>query len=469
MKKILIVFLAICLASTLFASCNKKFEPKTAGELWDKINETMDSLDSYETDTTGKMELQMDTADSSGKVKTVKISMDISTKNIVSGQNGDDYYEYSVSDSTMKTTRNNGYWDTTIVEKEKSIEAFHNGKMFLSTETSSGRKRKLYSSLTKEDYIAYQESRDADFADMDFNDCTNASFAQNEDGTWALSYSGYTKKTVNKMTEAFGMDQSGMDLKIEDMEISVLADGEFRVTEMKIKFIFDEDNETIKDPSLEMTAKYASFNAATPITDTLNPADYTEIPDCRLLSEFEDMIEALEEKKEGSFTLYIHQVMNGSVLGMGQTYKETDTVSYGEKNGSYFYDITATTGGENVEVSYANGKQTVRVSGAEQTVDQTEDEAKAYINGLLNNAKYSANAVGSLTEKSEGVYEIQCDNPDKSAYSSIFSSLGISHVKYEQTITITVKDGNIKKIESHMLANGTGLEIDVTSTVTVNS
>lgn len=455
MKKILAFLLVFCLCATIFVSCGKYFKPKTAKDLWDKINETMDSLDSYEMNMTGNMELQ---------VNNVKISMDISTKNIVSGQNGDDYYDYSVSDSTMKTTRNNGYWDTTVSEKEKSIEAFHNGKMFLSTETSSGRTRKLYSSLTKDEYIAYQESRSADFADMDFNDCTNASFAQNEDGTWSLSFSGYTKKTVDTMTEAFGMDQSGMDLKIEDMEISVLADGEFRVTEMKVKFIFDEDNETIKEPSLEMTAKYASFNAATPITDTLNPADYMEIPDCRLLTEIEDMIKALEEKKDGSFTLALEQKMSGFKLSRSQTYTETDTVAYGEKNGSYFYDITATASGEAIEISYANGNQTIRVSGAEQTVDQTEDEAKAYINGLINNAKYSANAVGTITKKADGVYEIVCDNPDTSEYSSIFNSVDVRDPQYQQTITVTIQNDSIVKIENHMVAEGLGLKIEVVST-----
>ena len=460
MKKFLIVLLAICLSVTLFVSCNRNFKPKTAGALWDKINETMDSLDSYEMDMTGTMALQ---------ANGVKLSVDITTKNIVSDQNGNDYYEYSVSDSTMKTTYDHGSFDTTVTEKETSIEAFHNGKMFLSTKTSSGRKRKIYSSLTAKEYLAYKESRNADLSDMDFKDCTNASFAQNEDGTWSMSFSGYTKKTVDKMTEAFGMDQAGMDLKIEDIEISILADGEFRVTEMKIKFIFDEDNETIKEPSLEMTAKYANFNAATPITDTLNPEDYTEFLDCRLLTEFEDMIEALEEKKDGSFTLNLEQKMSGFKLGSSQTYTEKDTVAYGEKNGSYFYDITANASGEIVEISYANGKQTIVISGTEQSVDQTEDEAKAYINGLINNAKYSANAVGTITKKADGVYEIQCDNPDKSDYSSIFSSLSINNPQYTQTITVTVKDGNISKIESHMIAEGVGLKIEVTSTLEVNA
>ena len=146
----------------------------------------------------------------------------------------------------------------------------------------------------------------------------------------------------------------------------------------------------------------------------MNPEDYTEFLDCRLLTEFEDMIEALEEKKDGSFTLNLEQKMSGFKLGSSQTYTEKDTVAYGEKNGSYFYDITANASGEIVEISYADGKQTIVISGTEQSVDQTEDEAKAYINGLINNAKYSANAVGTITKKADGVYEIQCDNPDKS-------------------------------------------------------
>ena len=42
--------------------------------------------------------------------------------------------------------------------------------------------------------------------------------------------------------------------------------------------------------------QYSKYNEAEKITDTINPENYKEIADCRLLTDFEDMIEKLEEE-----------------------------------------------------------------------------------------------------------------------------------------------------------------------------
>lgn len=467
MKKIFVIFLAICLCLTVFTSCQPvkepDFEPQNAKALWDKMNETMDSLNSYESTGTGKI---------SFNIANVKFSMEMEMKLIVAGLKEGDYYYYSFSEMTADQTDGAVLGSaSTEIMNEKSIEAFHDGKMFIST-VSKERTQKVYSSLTKEEYIAYRESQEAKNGDIDYNDCTTASFTHNEDGTWTLQYSGYTKKTVDKMLGTFGMMEMDFDFDVEDLEFFILADEEFRVKEMNVKFIFDERSMESSAPFFEIKTQYANFNAATPITDTLNPADYTEIPDCRLLTELEDMIEALEDSKNGSFTLDMAQTLTVPSLEQRQVYKETDTVTYGEQNGSYFYDIKAVSGSDTFEISYANGKQTIRISGQEQTVSQTKADAKAYINGLINTAKYSSDYVSRITKKAEGVYEIQCDRPDTTNYEAIFEAYSGDLLEISQTITVTVKDGKIEKIENYTFAKGTAstgyqrisMEIEVIST-----
>ena len=465
MKKFLTFFLTICLCMIIFTSCKPKFEPQSAKELWDKINETMENLKAYESSGTGTLSLTV-----SGE----RIAMDITMNSIVSGLNTDDYYYYSSSKTSAKKP---GMFSDKLYEfmYEKNMEAFHDGKMFVSTE-SNEHSQKIYSSLTKEEYMAYRERKDTDTADIDFNDCTNASFAQNEDGTWSLQYSGYTKKTMDEMLETFGMNDAGFDFDVQDMEISILSDSEFRVKEMNIKFIFDEADEGSTAPSFEISTQYSNYNAATPITDILNPEKYTEIEDCTLIYEFEDMLKDIEEKTNGSFTLEMEQTLSIPSMNQSQIYSERETVIYGKKNGAYFYDATATTGSENFEISYANGTQTIRVSGQEQTVSQTEDAAKAYIQSLINTAKYDADYVSLMTKKSDGVYEIQCHQPESSAYDAIFEAYSGKTRSILQTITITVENGSIVKIENHTLAKGyasTGyqqieMEIKVTSTNVFN-
>ena len=95
---------------------------------------------------------------------------------------------------------------------------------------------------------------------------------------------------------------------------------------------------------------------------------------------------------------------------------------------------------------------------------------------MINTAKYSADYVSTLTKKSDGVYEIQCQQPESSAYDAIFEAYSGKTKSIVQTITVTVENGSIVKIENHTLAKGyahtgyqqIGMEIEVTSTNVFN-
>ncbi len=439
MKKIFSIFLAVCICLSVMTSCSLfQFKPKTANELWEKIDATMNKLNSYEADGTGKLTFQ---------AMGFPVASELTMKTIVTDNNKKDFYYYSASEITVKM-------DIPFMEQSettKSIEAFHNGKMFISTESADS-VQKFCSSLTADEYAEYREKQSTDSDDIQFDDCTNAAFTHNEDETWTLSYSGYTKKTINQMMDSFGMNEETLDFDIEDMEITIQADKKFRVMEMKIKFVFDAEN-TSSAPTFEMTTKYSNYNEVTPITDTLNPDDYKEIEDCRLLSDFEDMIEKLEDDKDGSFVMEMEQTI--SVLGQKETYTETDTVSYGEKDGKYFYDVTVkSTSYNNLKITYENGTQTLTLHGKNTTQEQTETEARAFINDLINTAKYGANHVSDIKKLEDGVYEIQCDNPDSSAFQAVFEGYNGNLTSIQQILKITVKDGGIVKIENDTSAEG---------------
>ncbi|MBQ3489098.1 MAG: hypothetical protein IJA86_00725 [Clostridia bacterium] len=446
MKKIITVFLAICMCLSVMTACSLfQFKPENAKELWDKINETMEKLDSYEADGTGTFSFHM---------KDIPFSKDITTefttKTIVSGTNGKDFYYYSASDFTIKT----GLLKTETI---KTIEAFHDGKMFVSSEnngSSAANNQKLYSSLSAEEYMAYRENQYEDVDDIDFTDCSNTTFTHNEDETWSLLYSGYSPKSMAQIIDSFGLDNEVFDFDIQDMEVNIQVDKKFRIKEIKIKFIFDEaDAETA--PVFEVAVQYSNYNEATLITNTINPNNYKEIADCRLLSGFEDMIKKLEEDKDGSFVLEIEQTSFIPYNNKTESYTETNHVTYGEKDGQYFYNITSnSTNYDNLKISYANGMQTFEILGVKQTQEQSEDEAKITINDLINTAKYSARYVSDIKKLEDGVYEVQCDDPDESAYRNLYANYGGTLLALQQTLKITVKDGNIVKIENETSAKG---------------
>ena len=158
------------------------------------------------------------------------------------------------------------------------------------------------------------------------------------------------------------------------------------------------------------------------------------------------MIEDIEELENGSFVLDLTQTISTSYSK--NSYTERDTVTYGKKDGKYFYDAKASADNAKYDISYANGKQTVTVSGQTQTVDQSEKEAKAFVNGLINSAKYSPDKIINITQKEDGVYTIIC-TPDSSLYKPAYSYL----TNATQSITFTIQDGKITKISSTVSAS----------------
>ena len=431
MKKFFVLLIAVLLCALAFTSCG---DPKTSAELMDKIDEKMESLKSYQSDV------------------TANLSTDIYGYHCVAGFTGtqitiygdsDRFYYYTVMDGTteMKDTAKNEVVESV---KTKVIEAFHEGNMFVSSEQGDA-VQKLYSPLTKDEYIAYLEKQESTL-DIDYEACANKAFTKNEDKTWTLTYSGYTKKAIAVVIEAFNADEL-FEEEIVDMEITIHANADFTIKDMEFKMIFENESTT---STFTMKAEYSKYNEATPIVDTLDVSQYKKVADCRLLTDIADMIEDLEEMENGSFVLDLTQTISTSYSK--DTYTERDTVTYGKKDGKYFYDAKASTDNAKYDISYANGKQTVTISGTTETVDQTEKEAKAFINGLINSAKYSADKVTNITQKEDGVYTINC-KPDASLYQPIFASVGSSSNNATQTITITIQNGKITKIDSTVSAS----------------
>jgi len=437
MKKLFVLLITLLLCTLALTSCGN---PKSAEDVMKKIDKKMDSVKSYQTDMTAKLSTEM---------YGYRVLADFTGKDIKINGKAGNYYDYTIMEGSMemKDLEKNEVIQTV---KTKDLRAFHEGKMFVWAEQDN-LVQKLYSSLTKDEYITYLEKQSG-MIELDFESCVNSSFVKNEDKSWTLTYSGYTKKAIDEFIEAFGDDL--FEEEIEDMEITVHANADFTVKDVEIKMIFENES----SPSeFSMNQKYSNYGEATPIVDTLDVAQYKEVSDCRLLTDIRDMIEDLEELENGSFVLDITQTLSTSGPAYNQTTTEKDTVTYGKKDGKYFYNAKATTGNMKYDIDYANGKQTVTVSGQVQTADQTEKEAQAFINGLINTAKYEAIRVSNIKTLENGTYRITCDKPNENLYEPVFSSLRTLVQSVSQTIDITVQDGKIIKIESTLSARGHGM------------
>ena len=442
MKKTFMLWIALILCAFALTSCG--YKPESAKELMGKIDEQMEALDSYQMDMTANL---------STVISGVECKATLSGQNIVIGEKSGEYYYYLLNEGTTEM-KSAGIEKTVHL---KSIEAFCEGNMFVFSQRDHKPVQKLYSALSKEDYIAYLEKQN-EGEDIDFEDCVNASFEKNSDQTWTVTYSGYTKKTADRFAEIFA--EGMFEAEVSDMEITVYANKDFTVKEVVIKLIFDEADSS----AFNMNVRFSKYNEATAVTDTLNPADYTKINDCRVLKDIEDMIEDAENEEQGSWRMEMTQTVK--VGSQKQEYKETDMGIYGKKNGKYHYTVAVFTDSQTVELAYEQGKQRITIQGmAPQTVDQTEEEAKQFINGLLDPGNYQAMNVSSFMAIG-GMYKITCDNPDVSAYESVFASMGASIREAKQSYTFIVKDGKITNITMILDVVGSaesgGSSVDVT-------
>lgn len=441
------LFLLVCISIVLLLTLVSCGEPKSAEALYEKVDQVMNSLNSYEMDMDMKMTFY---------VSGYKVTGESRGHAVEYGLQGDEYYFYQEVDTKVTCK------ELSIAENQKNVETYSGGNYFICNE-SGGASQKLYSALTSQQAMEYRLENDMEVGDV-FEDCAERSFEKKEDGTWVLIYSGYTKKAIAHLEESMGLDGGLLDAEIMDMVITCVVDENYYVKRMELEFVFEEESKT---PTIEISMTYSAYDAAEKKATEPDVADYTKVDDIRLLTQVEDMLAERAECESGSFTLALTQSVTSTASTSSSLYKETDKVTFGEDESGYFYDIDATVDNVKYDISYKNGKQTVKTSSKTQDNDQTDKEARAYIETLINSAGYDCTSVSKVEKRGEGVYRFTC-TPGKDVYESYFANMGGKLTSATQTITVTIKDGQITKIQSVVTAMGSVVNYG-TVTLTVNT
>ena len=433
MKKMLCLFLCVLMVLTM-VSCDNIFgakAPKSAQELYDRVAMQMNAMDSIKTDISMSMILFVNGYEMKSE----------STGYIVENVNVEgDYYFYE--ESILKLTSD----ALSLDETQKSIKAYHTGDYFIYNE-QNGAVQKLYSPMTTEEMKEYLSKNSLTTFDL-IKDCATKTFAKNKDGMWELSCSGYTKLAIEEISEDMGLDDDMLSAEVMDMQLIMVVDKKYRATQMKIDFVFEE---TKKMPSISMTMNFSQYNEADVVLDFLD-IDYTKVNDIRMLSDIEEMLDARSESESGNFTLNIEETVRDP-NGQSSVYMEDNTVSFGEDDEGYFYDIDAVINKISYDISYKKGKQTIISDYDFQDKAQTEQEARDWIKSLID-VGYDPVIVTDIKDNGDGVYKLICDNPKTDVYEEYFESNGGTLSSVKQTITVTIKDGSICSISNFVLAKG---------------
>ncbi len=436
-RSMFVLLLAILLTFSI-AACSKEDEkpytPESAAALWERIDQTMNALESVEM---------------------------TRTTLVVYYEKG---YQCQLSDSVyVLTTKDVHYTEQTNIlncaehsteQITKRMEAYYEGKMYLAT--SDGQyEQKFCSSMTHDQYDLTQIGELVD--QINIADCTRGEFSKAEKKSWNLKFQGYTKKTIDKVLQTLGLSYDMLGAPIADMQVTLTANEAFLVEKMEIAFTFTP-MEGQPMPGFSIVTEYSNHNAATFDPAKIKQEEYVEVDDIRVLDAIAAALNVRKDAPAGKFTLQINITEN--MQGQDRISKETDIVKYGRENGAYNYQIVADTDGQIFHVSYQTGEQTVVNGDQTYQVAQTEAEAKAYVDSLMDFAQYNPAVFTNIEKLENGSYLLTSERPDTSAYIS-----GIEVISATQQITVTFAEGKLMQLESKITLSGNYNEQTVAMTV----
>ena len=448
MKKILTAILAATLVTTAFFGCDGKTPPATDGttvttaavteeppyepangtELWDKINTVMEEVDSVY----GESEITA-TCYANGLVFTLE--------GTVTEVYADDGF---CMDSVMVMKNAEHGMEITM----NSLEAYYDGKMYYLSEDGTT-SQKLCTEMIFEDFLESQEDHTID-AD-DYSDCTNIDYTKGEDGGWTVKTSGYTGSFIRKLAEQTGLDNELLGADVDDVEITAVVDADFLVKTIDIKFIFDDSDPTVS-PEFTMKMTYSDYGKTVMDPAKIKTEEYTLVDDIVVLDTIEEGITDLQNAISGNFEYNYKSTVN--IFGSDDVTEEKDIVSYGRKNGAYFFELDSDYDGEELKLAYSGGVYSVTVGEETSTESCTDAEAKTIIDDLIDSAYYSKQSVTMVEKVSEGVYKLTVDKMSSAEYSAYLTEMGITSAEPSQTITVTLDGDNITKLETTIITSG---------------
>ncbi len=456
MKKVmslLSILLSVLILLTL-ASCKKgeeseeaeeKFVPQTAIELWEKIDETMSKTDRWEEKETANISLNM-------QGYRIEMSMEGFA---VHYDTEDEIYSYRYAKSEMKCP------ELSLEEKTESVEAYYDGKAYISN-ISEERTQKLCSEMTAEKFFESDDSLD----DIDMTDCTEAEFSVEEDGSYKLQFSGYTKKTISTFLKELEMSEIEEGNEIVDMETSLTADENFHVGKMEFSLVF-ESEDALNAPVFSMAIEYSKYGEAEPNYEEIKTEEYTEVDNISVLDDVTDGLLEIEDAVNGKFTVQIEQ--RYSIAGQKNTYTEKDTVSYGVQNGAFYLDLISKQDGSTFKITCKNGVFTIEQDGESQSGNISDREAKSYVTGLLNVINFDGKLVTDIVKTGEGIYKFNLGDGNLAEYESILDSVEGKIDSMKQETVITFSEEKIVKIEDIVEIEGSckvlGVKKPLTMTV----
>ena len=407
-----------------------------ADSLFDAILQASDNT--KQVDVTGKMNVKLTyMGETIGVTGTYKL--------ISTDKDGDNPYYYTETETTVtaldETTTTTG------------VTAYYNGNAYVS---NSEHNSYMYAPMTPEeftDFIASDTSEEDILPEV--KKASQKEYKEQKDGNWTLKFSDYSKKSLNKFLNEFAPDSDFGDMfEFVDIEWSFVADKDFRIKEMNLSFILDED-ESAEGDTFTVSYTDIKYDDITLITKPFQGTQYKKVDDLKILQTIEKHFDDFEEAESGSFTSQIKATYK--YAGETDTMDEYTEASFGTDQNGYYFAINMTMGSgltlQKMTMNYKNGKCTVTVDEESYEETYTEKEAKEIVSNILGQLIVNTDAISDIKVKeiNNGTQYTLTSTVSGEEVESVFEKI----TQATQTIIVTVADGKIISIDTTAALQGT--------------
>lgn len=299
-----------------------------------------------------------------------------------------------------------------------------------------------------------------DFSDDDvteFFDCKKIEAKADAEGNLLFTLSGYSSPDF---TEAGSDIGSRVGAKVLDAKVNLYTDPQFRVTMIKVTYVFEDLGDDTPVVSFEVI--FTDYDNVTP-TDLmdLDPALYNEaITNDEVIDVLAMFIERLKADR------------NAIALEIDQNVTSGDeTAHYGESSAAIYqrtadglsiscYTVFGENGENEGEIYYENGTRTVVQNGQTVDLSWTEEEAEAFLSGAMMPVQVGIPDIAS--KDADGWVCFVYDSIEEKDVKNMMSKLSATPAKSCLTVYFEIKDGAIASVEYWIWAEGYSGQTKVT-------
>lgn len=408
----IILLTFVIVISAIFVSCDKTEETEetlSPEEKFEKMSDAEKSeylsqkSDEYFKD--GFACVYTTTATISGTMSDMKYHGDMT----INGENttlfpGTEKFSALEKTVTKTTSRIGNSKETTTTTTE--IDGFVGGETmiyaYIPDETASTHSKYYKYKCTADQYLKIVEKRTLggfeDINDLDFeNFCKDVSVKKSEDGkAWIITYSGISSDSefVKEFTDSLSSSMGNVACETSITKISVVLTVDTETSAL---------TDTVVEMEIGMTGELIDlkFDILTEMTISktegitdLTPDNIDKYQDNPALLHKDVALSAYKkavQKSNAYVTLKNTIYITGKYNNYSQVltnYRETDRINYGKLNDKFCYFITSKIrnlayNDTELTVKYNGSTETIITEDETETSEKTEAQAKAYINGLV--------------------------------------------------------------------------------------